>query len=394
MNNQQRLSTRFTEIFQAQPQYFAAAPGRTELGGNHTDHQHGRVLAAAVNLVTEAVLAKNDRAEIRVQSEGYPMVTISLNDLLPKKKEQGTTAALIRGVAARFVQMGYMIGGFDAYAVSTVLPGSGLSSSAAFEVLIGTILNNLYANGEVSAVEIAKIAQYAENMYFGKPCGLMDQMASSVGSIIGIDFADPENPIIDRVDFDFAASGYALCIIDSGADHANLTDEYAAIPRDMRAVAGLFGKEYLRDVNPDEFNKMINVVRDVCGDRAVLRAMHFFAENERVKKQIEALQNGDMQTYLNEVTASGRSSWTLLQNVVPNGETRHQNMAIALAVAEQLLNGEGACRVHGGGFAGTIQAFVPLAKLEAFRTGIENVLGKGACHVLNVRADGGVLQNL
>ena len=394
MNNQQRLSTRFTEIFQAQPQYFAAAPGRTELGGNHTDHQHGRVLAAAVNLVTEAVLAKNDRAEIRVQSEGYPMVTISLNDLLPKKKEQGTTAALIRGVAARFVQMGYTIGGFDAYAVSTVLPGSGLSSSAAFEVLIGTILNNLYANGEVSAVEIAKIAQYAENMYFGKPCGLMDQMASSVGSIIGIDFADPENPIIDRVDFDFAASGYALCIIDSGADHANLTDEYAAIPRDMRAVAGLFGKEYLRDVNPDEFNKMINVVRDVCGDRAVLRAMHFFAENERVKKQIEALQNGDMQTYLNEVTASGRSSWTLLQNVVPNGETRHQNMAIALAVAEQLLNGEGACRVHGGGFAGTIQAFVPLAKLEAFRTGIENVLGKGACHVLNVRADGGVLQNL
>ena len=394
MNNQQRLSTRFTEIFQAQPQYFAAAPGRTELGGNHTDHQHGRVLAAAVNLVTEAVLAKNDRAEIRVQSEGYPMVTISLNDLLPKKKEQGTTAALIRGVAARFVQMGYTIGGFDAYAVSTVLPGSGLSSSAAFEVLIGTILNNLYANGEVSAVEIAKIAQYAENMYFGKPCGLMDQMASSVGSIIGIDFADPENPIIDRVDFDFAASGYALCIIDSGADHANLTDEYAAIPRDMRAVAGLFGKKYLRDVNPDEFNKMINVVRDVCGDRAVLRATHFFAENERVKNQIEALQNGDMQTYLTEVTASGRSSWTLLQNVVPNGETRHQNMAIALAVAEQLLNGEGACRVHGGGFAGTIQAFVPLAKLEAFRTGIENVLGKGACHVLNVRADGGVLQNL
>ncbi len=394
MNNEQRLSARFTEIFQSQPQYFAAAPGRTELGGNHTDHQHGRVLAAAVNLVTEAVLAKNDHGEIRIQSEGYPMVTISLNDLLPKKNEQGTTAALIRGVAARFVQMGYTIGGFDAYAVSTVLPGSGLSSSAAFEVLIGTILNHLYANSEVSAVEIAKIAQNAENMYVGKPCGLMDQMASSVGSIIGIDFADPENPIIDRVDFDFAASGYALCIIDSGADHANLTDEYAAIPRDMKAVAGLFGKENLRDVDAEEFNRMINVVRDVCGDRAALRAMHFFAENERVKKQIEALQNGDIQTYLTEVTVSGRSSWTLLQNVVPNGETRHQNMAIALAVAEQLLNGEGACRVHGGGFAGTIQAFVPLAKLESFRTGIENVLGKGACHVLNVRADGGVLQNL
>lgn len=394
MNNNQRMAARFTEIFNTTPLYFAAAPGRTELGGNHTDHQHGRVLAAAVNLVTEAVLAKNACNEIRVQSEGYPMVTIKLDDLLPKKEEQGTTAALIRGVAARFVQMGYAIAGFDAYAVSTVLPGSGLSSSAAFEVLIGTILNHLYANSEVSAVEIAKIAQYAENMYFGKPCGLMDQMASSVGSVIGIDFADPENPVIERIAFDFAESGYALCIIDSGADHANLTDEYAAIPRDMKAVASLFGKEYLRDVDEKEFDKMMNVVRDVYGDRAVLRAMHFFEENKRVKRQITALQHGDVQTYLNEVTASGRSSWTLLQNVVPNGETRHQNMAIALALAEQLLAGEGACRVHGGGFAGTIQAFVPTAKLKSFCEGMENVLGKGACHVLQVRMDGGVLQSL
>jgi len=390
----QRLSERFSETFGTRAEFYAAAPGRTELGGNHTDHQHGRVLAAAVNLVTEAAVAKNDRREICVQSEGYPMVKISLDDLLPKAEEQGTTAALIRGVAARFVQMGYSIGGFDAVAASTVLPGSGLSSSAAFEVLIGTILNFLYAEGSVSAVEIAKIAQYAENMYFGKPCGLMDQMASSVGNVIGIDFADPENPVIERINFDFAASGYALCIIDSGADHADLTDEYAAIPRDMKAVAGLFGKEFLRDVQESEFLAMINVVRDVCGDRAVLRAMHFFAENKRVERQIAALQRGDLKAYLAEVTASGRSSWNLLQNVVPNGETRHQNMAIALAVAEKLLDGEGAYRVHGGGFAGTIQAFVPETRLEAFRKGIERVLGEGSCHVLNVRPDGGVLSNL
>ncbi|MDO4852647.1 MAG: galactokinase family protein [Clostridia bacterium] len=390
----QRLSERFSETFGTRAEFYAAAPGRTELGGNHTDHQHGRVLAAAVNLVTEAAVAKNDRREICVQSEGYPMVKISLDDLLPKAEEQGTTAALIRGVAARFVQMGYSIGGFDAVAASTVLPGSGLSSSAAFEVLIGTILNFLYAEGSVSAVEIAKIAQYAENMYFGKPCGLMDQMASSVGNVIGIDFADPENPVIERINFDFAASGYALCIIDSGADHADLTDEYAAIPRDMKAVAGLFGKEFLRDVQESEFLAMINVVRDVCGDRAVLRAMHFFAENKRVERQIAALQRGDLKAYLAEVTASGRSSWNLLQNVVPNGETRHQNMAIALAVAEKLLDGEGAYRVHGGGFAGTIQAFVPETRLEAFREGIERVLGEGSCHVLNVRPDGGVLSNL
>lgn len=388
------LAQRFSETFRRQPAYLAAAPGRTELGGNHTDHQHGRVLAAAVNLVTEAAIAPNDRREICVQSEGYPMVRISIDDLLPKKSEQGTTAALIRGVAARFVQMGYAIGGFDAYATSTVLPGSGLSSSAAFEVLIGTAINALYAGGRETDVEIAKIAQYAENMYFGKPCGLMDQMASSVGSVIGIDFADPEQPVIERVPFDFDASGYALCIIDSGADHANLTDEYAAIPRDMKAVASLFGKAYLREVKEADFWAMINVARDVCGDRAVLRAMHFFAENERVTRQIAALKAGDVQTYFAEVMASGRSSWNLLQNVVPNGETRHQNMAIALGTADQLLAGEGAYRVHGGGFAGTIQAFVPKTKLDSFRRGIEHVLGPGACHVLSVREQGGVVEPL
>lgn len=389
-----RLVERFTEVFEKAPRYLAAAPGRTELGGNHTDHQRGRVLAAAVDLVTTAAIAPNDRGEICVQSEGYPRVTISLDDLLPKGDEHGTTAALIRGVAARFVQMGYKVGGFDAYAVSTVLPGSGLSSSAAFEVMIATALNHLYAGGTVSAVEIAKIAQYAENMYFGKPCGLMDQMASSVGSIIGIDFADPEHPVIERVRFDFEESGYALCIIDSGADHANLTDEYAAIPRDMKAVAALLGKEYLRDVSESDFMGMLNVVRDICGDRAALRAMHFFAENERVSREIAALQTGDVETFFAEVMASGRSSWNLLQNVVPNGETRHQNMAVALAVTDKLLAGKGAYRVHGGGFAGTIQAFVPNEDLERFRKEIEHILGAGSCHVLNIRNEGGVMLGL
>ena len=390
----QYLLDRFSETFSGTATCIATAPGRTELGGNHTDHQHGCVLAAAVNLVTVAAVVPNDRREICVLSEGYPMVKISVDDLLPKVSEQGTTASLIRGVAARFVQMGYRIGGFDAYATSNVLAGSGLSSSAAFEVLIGTVLNHLYANGEVSAVEVAKIAQYAENMYFGKPCGLMDQMASSVGSIIGIDFADPEQPIIERIPFDFDASGYALCIIDSGADHANLTDEYAAIPRDMRAVASIFGKEYLRDVKEEDFFAMMNIVRDVCGDRATLRAMHFFAENKRVRRQIDALRANDVQAYFAEVMASGRSSWNLLQNVVPNGETRHQNMAIALGLADKLLMGEGAYRVHGGGFAGTIQAFVPKARLDAFCKGIEHVLGKGACHVLSVRSEGGTMERL
>ena len=388
------LITRFEECFDEIPEYYAAAPGRTELGGNHTDHQHGRVLAAAVNMVTEAVIAKNNRDEISVQSEGYPRVTIKLNDLLPKVKEQGTTAALIRGVVARFVQKGVAIGGFDVYAVSTVLPGSGLSSSAAFENLIGTILNGLYADNSISPVEIAKFSQYAENMYFGKPCGLMDQMASSLGGIIGIDFADPENPLIEQIGFSFDANGYALCIIDSGANHADLTDEYAAIPRDMKAVARIFGKEYLRNVDEDQFFAMINIVRDVCGDRATLRAIHFFAENKRVARQIEALKNNDIQTYFDLVMESGRSSWTLLQNVVPNGETRHQNMAIALALADKLLEGKGAYRVHGGGFAGTIQAFVPKEMVDVFRKGIDAALGRGSCHVLSVRAEGGILSRL
>lgn len=383
------LSDAFFKAFAHEATAFAAAPGRTELGGNHTDHQHGCVLAAAVDLVAKAAAAKNGLSRIRVLSEGYPAIEIDLNDLSVRADERGTTAALIRGTAARFQALGVPIDGFDAYVTSSVLPGSGLSSSAAFEVLIGSILNGLSANEKFSDVELAKIAQYAENVYFGKPCGLMDQMASSVGGVIGIDFATPEAPVIERIAFDFSESGYALCIVDSGADHANLTDAYAAIPQEMGAVAALFEKHVLREVDEAAFFARLNEVRTACGDRAALRAMHFFAENARVGRQIEALQAGDMQAFLREVNASGRSSEMLLQNIVPDGFSRHQDMAIALALAKRALGGKGACRVHGGGFAGTIQAFVPQDALDGFRAEIEAALGAGRCHVLTVRRHGG-----
>ena len=383
------LSDAFFKAFAHEATAFAAAPGRTELGGNHTDHQHGCVLAAAVDLVAKAAAAKNGLSRIRVLSEGYPAIEIDLNDLSVRADERGTTAALIRGTAARFQTLGVPIDGLDAYVTSSVLPGSGLSSSAAFEVLMGTILNGLSANEKFSDVELAKIAQYAENVYFGKPCGLMDQMASSVGGVIGIDFATPEAPVIERIAFDFSESGYALCIVDSGADHANLTDAYAAIPQEMGAVAALFEKRVLREVDEAAFFARLNEVRTACGDRAALRAMHFFAENARVKRQIKALQAGDMQAFLREVNASGRSSEMLLQNIVPDGFSRHQEMAIALALAKRTLGGKGAYRVHGGGFAGTIQAFVPQDALDGFRAEIEAALGAGCCHVLTVRRRGG-----
>ena len=391
----QALRTFFKETYGYEPSFYAAAPGRTEIGGNHTDHQHGCVLAAAVNLVTEAAVSPSGRNEIRILSEGYPAITVQLDDLSPDPDKYGTTVSLVRGVAERFVSLGYPIpSGFDAVITSTVLPGSGLSSSAAFEVLIGTIINHLYANDSVSAVDIAVISQYAENVHFGKPCGLMDQMASSVGGIIGIDFEHNDKPQIEKINFSFLKHGYSLCIIDSGADHANLTNEYAAIPQEMRSIARLFGKEYLREIDDQMLHSNINEAREKCGDRAVLRAMHFFAENHRVEKEISALKNGDICAFLETVNASGRSSWNLLQNVVAAGEIRHQHMALALACAEKLLSGEGAFRVHGGGFAGTIQAFVPVTKLDSFKYGIERILGEGSCHVLDIRNEGGVIGTL
>ncbi len=381
----------FLRIFGHKPQSRFAAPGRTELSGNHTDHQHGCVLAAAVNLKTCACVAENGRHIIRVQSEGYKPVEVDLRDLSVRQGEKNTTAALIRGVAAAFAQRGAQLRGFDAYCTSTVLPGSGLSSSAAFEVLFGTIFNHLFLQSRLSATEIAQIGQYAENVYFGKPSGLMDQMACSVGSVIGIDFADPAAPQVQRVDFNFAYCGHTLCVIDSGADHANLTDAYASIPRDMCAVAAFFEKQVLRDVDEDAFYEQLPEIRRQCGDRAVLRAMHFFEENRRVQMQLRALQNDNFEAFLSYVRQSGLSSWRLLQNVIPPEDSDHQALAAALALAERLLNSRGACRVHGGGFAGTLLAFVPNDMLEYFQTRMEQLLGAGSVHVLSICPHGGIL---
>ena len=373
--------------------YQFSAPGRTEIGGNHTDHQRGCVLAAAVNLETVADVCLNGTNAIWVQSQGYPTIKVDLNDLSVREEEKNTTAALIRGVASSFVQRGAKLQGFDAVVNSTVLPGSGLSSSAAFEVLFGTILNELFFDKKLSAVEIAQIGQYSENVHFGKPCGLMDQMASSVGSLVFIDFEDPANPKIEKVGFDLAAAGYALCIIDSGADHANLTDEYAAIPAEMKKVCAFFGKEVLRQISRDEFMKALPELRKTVSDRAILRAMHIYQENDRVVKLVQALKEGNVDSFLNLVKESGRSSWMYLQNITPAGAVAHQEVAVALAMCDMALQGKGAYRVHGGGFAGTVQAFVPLDMLDSFKADIEAVLGQDACHVLNIRDQGGIRVN-
>ena len=367
-----------------------SAPGRTEVGGNHTDHQHGCVLAGSVNLDMLCCAAPNGTGVVRMMSEGYPMLEVDLSNLQPVKEEENTSAALIRGIAARMSQLGHAVGGFDAYAISNVLAGSGLSSSAAYEVLVGVIINRLFCGEAFDAVQIAQIGQYAENVFFGKPCGLMDQMASSVGNIVSIDFADPANPVIRPVGFDFAGAGYALCIIDSGADHANLTDEYAAIPEEMKAVAQALGVQVLRDADEAKFVSMIPQLRRQCGDRAVLRAYHFFNENRRAVAEADALDAGDFAGFLNVLKESGRSSYQYLQNVCVRGAKDEQAVAVSLAVAEMALGGAGAVRVHGGGFAGTIQAFVPQQKLARFVETVDAALGEGACHVLAIRPEGGI----
>ena len=370
--------------------YRFSAPGRTEISGNHTDHQHGCVLAAAVNLETVAQVEMNGADLIRVQSEGYPPVEVDLNDFTVHEEEKNTTAALIRGVAAAFYQRGAELRGFDAKVHSTVLPGSGLSSSAAFEVLMGTICNELFFDKRLSAVEIAQIGQYAENVYFGKPCGLMDQTASSVGGMVFIDFADPAAPVVEKIDFDFTAAGHALCIIDSGADHADLTEEYAAIPGELKRVCQFFGKDVLREIPEADFLGALPQLRHQVPDRAILRAVHFYQENSRVQRQAQALRDGDFDAFLRLVSESGRSSWMYLQNITPAGATEHQDVAVALALCDTLLRGRGAFRVHGGGFAGTVQAFVPLEMLDSFKEGMERVLGEGKCHVLSIRSEGGI----
>ena len=384
------LDAGFAAAFGGTPERYFSAPGRTEIGGNHTAHQRGRVLAAAVNLDTQAAVRLNGTHMIRIQSQGYPLCQVDLNVLTPQAEEINGTASLIRGVAARFTQLGCQVEGFDAYCESTVLPGSGLSSSAAYEVLIGTILNHLCFGCKVSAPEVAMIGQYAENVFFGKPCGLMDQTASSVGGLVTIDFFEKDNPNIRSVNFDFSTCGHALCIIDSRASHADLTDEYAAIPGELKGICAHFGKDVLPQIDPAAFYAAIPALREKCGDRAVMRAIHFYQENERVPQQVAALEEGNFDKFLALVKESGFSSFMYLQNVIPAGRTRNQEMAIALGLCEHYLRDRGAYRVHGGGFAGTVQAFVPFDLLDSFRAGIDGVLGEGACHVLSILPHGGL----
>ena len=371
-----------------------SAPGRTEISGNHTDHQHGHVLAAAVNLDFLACAAPNGTNTVRFQSEGWPMTTVDLSDMEPQENEKETTASLVRGVLAQMEKAGYQVGGCDIYAVSSVLPGSGLSSSAACEVLLGVIGNHLFCKDELDAVTIAKIGQKAENQYFGKPSGLMDQTASSVGDAVSIDFGDPSAPIVRPVTADLEELGLALCIIDCGADHAALTGEYASIPQEMGKVAQFFGKEVLHDVREEEVLALLPELRKAAGDRAVLRALHFYADDKRAVEEADALQKKDKETFLHLVKESGRSSWELLQNITPAGAVEAQDMAVALAATEIALKGKGACRVHGGGFAGTLQAFVPLEDVEEFKKNVETMIGEGCCHILSIRPVGGIVLSL
>ena len=367
-----------------------SGPGRTEIGGNHTDHQHGRVLCGSVDLDMLACAAPNGLDMIRICSEGYPLVNVSLSQLFPREEERNTSAALVRGVAAKMVEIGYTLYGFDAYVTSDVLSGSGLSSSAAYEVLVGNILNH-YCGGALDSIQIAKVSQYAENIYFGKPCGLMDQMGASVGGAIAIDFDDPSAPVVQKVGYDFSKCGHALCIIDTGSCHANLTDDYAEITREMGAVAAYFGKQYLRDIAEEDFFAAIPSLRVCCGDRAVLRAIHYYEDDRRAVAEAAALADGDFGRFLTLVNESGMSSMANLQNIWSISNPRQQAVSLALALGRKLLGGTGAIRVHGGGFAGTIQAFVPNDKLAAFKTGMETVFGPGKCFVLHIRPQGGCL---
>ncbi len=368
---------------------FFSAPGRTEVCGNHTDHNHGKVIAAAINLDAVACAEKTDNGVISVKSEKYPGDFIDISVLEPQEKERDKSAALVRGVAARFVQLGYKIGGLNAVTMNNVLKGSGMSSSASYEVLVGTLLNYLYNDGAISPVTVAEIAQYAENEFFGKPCGLMDQMACSVGGFVEIDFEKTGAPVITPIDFDFASCGHALCITDTRADHADLTDEYAAIRREMEAVAGLFGKKCLRETDENEVMENLALVRDRLGERPALRAIHFYNENRRVDAEAKALNAGDFDTFKALTVESGLSSYTYNQNVFAASQPKSQPVALALAVSDTVLKGRGAWRVHGGGFAGTIQAFVPYDLLDEYKRKMEALFGEGACYVLAIRPVGG-----
>lgn len=367
-----------------------SAPGRSEVGGNHTDHQRGQVLACGLNLDVIAIVSKTDDNIIKIVSDDYNIKDINVNDLSKKDSEENTSESLIRGVAKRLMDEGYTVGGFKTFMTSDVLRGSGMSSSAAFEVAIGTIISGLYNNMEISPVFIAQASQYAENVYFGKPSGLMDQMASSVGSLVNIDFKDTKNPVIKKVDVDFAKFSHSLCIVDTKGSHADLTPEYAAVPIDMKKVAAYFGKEVLREVDEDEFYANISDIREKVGDRPVVRAMHFFFDHNTVTKEVNALEAGDFEEFKKHISASGNSSFKYLQNVYPASDVANQGLSVGLGVSERILGSKGAVRVHGGGFAGTIQAFVPNDMVSEYREEMDKLFGEGSCHVLKVRKYGGM----
>ena len=388
-----RALSAFEELFGADREAaFFSVAGRSELSGNHTDHNHGSVIAASIDLDIIAVASPRDDSVIRVKSEGFPEDVVDLASFTaPKKESFERSDSLIAGMAAGFGKEGYAVGGFDAYTTSNVLKGSGISSSAAFEDMVGNILNHLYNGGKVSNVEIAKLAQYAENVFFGKPCGLMDQVACAVGGIVAIDFADPKKPVIEQVDFDITAAGYNLCIVNTGGNHADLTGDYASVPAEMKSVAAYFGKPVLRETDEKEVLSKLADLREKLGDRAVLRALHFYAENRRVAAQKAALKAGDLKAFFDLVIASGRSSFCYLQNVYTTKNPSEQGLSLALCLAERVLSGKPAAwRVHGGGFAGTIQAFVPNEAVEEFRATMDAVFGSGACMVLRIRPVGAV----
>ncbi len=387
------LSETFQKTFGEKPRYWFNTPGRTEIGGNHTDHNHGRVLAASVNLDAVAAVLKNDQAKVILVSEGFekPFI-VALNDLQKRPQEIGTTTALIRGIAHRLNELGYEIGGFKAYVQSDVLPGSGLSSSAAIEVLIGTIFNYLFNHGEIPGETIAQAGQFAENEFFGKPCGLMDQMACAVGGIVAIDFKNPRAPQIEKIPFDLARQGYRLLVVDTGGNHADLTEDYAAVPNEMKAVAKALGKSVCREVTMEEWLEHVAELRRTVGDRALLRAYHFIRENARVAEQVRALKEGDFSRFLKLINDSGHSSFRWLQNIYTTQNPREQGLSLALALSEDFIQtiGEGACRVHGGGFAGTIQAFLPTAGVADYTRRMESVFGEGCVKVLTIRNTGSV----
>ena len=382
------LLEKFSKTFNSKEIVLFSSPGRTEIGGNHTDHNYGRVLAGAVNMDNIAVAAKNNTNVVSILSSGYEKFEVDLSNLSPDKAEKYSSASIVRGVSSRMKELGFVIGGFDCCIDSGVPVGSGLSSSASFEVLIGAIVSNLFNNGKLDPVQNAIIGQYAENVFFGKPCGLMDQTACAVGGLVTIDFKDPSNPVVKKVNFDFVATGFSLVITDTGGNHANLNDEYASLPTDMKAVAAELGAKVLREVTLDQVLDIAPKIREKVGDRAILRAIHFERDNQRVVEQVAALEKNDFKAFLGMVVDSGYSSYMYNQNIYPVNNVKEQGVSLALALSDIVLKGQGAWRVHGGGFAGTIQAFVPANLLDKYIATLEHVYGKGACHNLFIRQKG------